>query len=663
MSGRQGPPSQQGPPYPPQDAGLGGTPTVVPDDPISAIFLVLYLIFGVIHIKIFKKNKHRGHKFIFNGAILGLCKVRIVTMILRIIWSSYPRNTGLAIAANIFVYVGTIILYGVNWFFVQRIIRAQHTHLGWSTPYRIFHRGALVLLIIALLILIVSQVTRNFTLNQNKLDIFRALFLASQTYFTIFCVAPAVLVAISLIIPRTEVEKFGAGRLRVNITILLVAVAILSTGQIFRCVLAWIPQFPLPEVQRGSTPLPWYLSKPCFYLFNFVTEIAVVIMFAVGRVDLRFHVPNGSRKSGDYSSSRVNLNKLESQKTLASSGGTIPAPMIHKYNSNETLHRYQSSIFEDTQTLADSLRYPSSKLEVDLKTGDWKVRRSSGETSSTRSRVSFAPSSSKTTLRDPHTIGEVVPPVPDIPAEWPLPDAVPPRGSNPVLEHSNPISRRGTPKRHYEIEGHQLNDIDVGDAVSGALSKLEMNSERNKTKSPKPPTVPKTPPPHYSRVSPISPVSPVHTYQPTLPNSDDRKSPSRTHRKRNTYPLNHPLNDGTRYRPVSNTQTPRTTEAPALPKKSAPVPPEPTRRSPSLEIMALLNHMSSDSSRVVDASLQRDEVSTVAASEEPASGVVTRQSSSKYSEDTTSSDAREAGVAVEEFRRFSYEAPSRKEDV
>jgi hypothetical protein len=45
---------------------------LVPDVPLAIIFLILYLVFGVIHIKIFKGNKHRGHKFIFNGAILGM---------------------------------------------------------------------------------------------------------------------------------------------------------------------------------------------------------------------------------------------------------------------------------------------------------------------------------------------------------------------------------------------------------------------------------------------------------------------------------------------------------------------------------------------------------------------------------------------------------------
>jgi hypothetical protein len=61
-----------GPPYSPKNAGLGGFPDVIPDIPITAVFLVLYLFFGIVHIKILKSNKGRGHKFIFNGALLGM---------------------------------------------------------------------------------------------------------------------------------------------------------------------------------------------------------------------------------------------------------------------------------------------------------------------------------------------------------------------------------------------------------------------------------------------------------------------------------------------------------------------------------------------------------------------------------------------------------------
>jgi hypothetical protein len=588
-------------------------------------------------------------------------------MSLRIAWANYPRNVGLAIAANVFVYAGTIILYMVDWFFVQRIVRAQHPRLGWSTLYRIFHRAGLVVLVLTLLMLIISQIWQFFTLDQRKLDIFHDLFLVAQTYFTIFCFAPVVLVAISLLVPRTEVEKFGAGRLRYNITILLISVSILSIGQIFRCVLAWIPATPMADVQNGTVSMPWYLTKAAFYCLNFVTEIMVIIMFAIVRVDLRFYVPNGSRKSGDYSRSRVDLH-TEDEKNLEA---PAPGPMIHQNNSSQTLHRYQSSVFEDTQTLADSLRYPSSTLEVDEKTGNWKVKRLSGD--STRSRhttISFA-GSSRTTLHDRNTlVDNDAPPVPELPTEWPLPDAAPPRGSSSVLEHTNPPSRRGTPQqqRTYELEGHQLNHMDVGDAVTDALAKLESNSERHKLKSP-------TPPPNYHR------KSPVQVYKPTLPaKGDGRPRQSRRHSSKD---INRSRANSAN---SASASTPVIEERPELPsQRNSAFVPEPIRRSepvasPNLEIISLLNHMSGDQTRILDASLQRDQVSSVAGSEngnnavpesnevpvqseQPASGMVTRQASSKYSNDndqsTTSSFARETELAKEEFRRFSSEASPR----
>ncbi|KAF1920850.1 hypothetical protein BDU57DRAFT_534588 [Ampelomyces quisqualis] len=500
MSGFQGEtisPSQstaaQSPPFSPRNQGLGGNPAVIPDVPVTVVFLVLYLVFGVIHIKILKANKGRGHKFIFNGAILGLCKIRIVTMSLRIAWACSPRNVGLGIAANVFVYVGTIILFMINWFFVQRVVRAQHQRLGWSTQYRVFHRGALVVLITTLIMLIIANIWQFFTVEDTKLHAFRALVLTGQTYFTIFCFAPAIIVLISVLIPRHEIEKFGAGRLRINITILLIAVAVLTTGQLFRCVIAWIPQTPVLGFAGQPVDKPWYLHRACFYVFNFVTEIIVVVMFALVRVDLRFHVPDKSRMSGDYSGrnsvmdfsskSKVDLAQEASEKSLECEAPVVPTS--HRNESRETLHQYETSVFEDSRTLADSLQYGDSTLEVDNKTGAWKVKRvSTGSVSSRFSSVEPNQISSRTTFNDRSiTFADKPPPVPGIPSEWPLP--ISSTQSIPMSSRgqSNPLRRAETPKKTFEIADHDLNGVDVGDAITYALAALEQNSENNRKQS------------------------------------------------------------------------------------------------------------------------------------------------------------------------------------
>ncbi|KAJ4993005.1 hypothetical protein SVAN01_01357 [Stagonosporopsis vannaccii] len=481
-----GPPSGQqsrgGPPYAPVNAGLGGSPDVLPDIPITVVFLVIYLIFGIVHIKILKANKGRGHKFIFNGALLGLCKIRVITMSLRIAWALHQRNIGLAMAANVFVYVGTIILYLVNWFFTQRIIRAQHTKIGWSMPYRIVHRAGIAMLITSLLMIIVTSIWQQFTLNTNSIRIFRNFQLAGQTYFTAFAFAPIIFVLISLIIPRHEIDKFGAGRLRVNITILLLATAVISVGQIFRCVINWLPPFPLRNAQGRPQDLPWYYSKACFYVFNFVTEIFVIIMYAIVRVDLRFHVPDGAKRAGDYSRSSVNVHVSEKD-------ARPNVLSFHSNGSNETLHSYQTSIFEDAGTLADSLRYPSSTLSIDEQTGAWKVKRVSGSSISSP-RTSTG---SRGTWVDRNTmVDNDIPPVPEIPSRlsWPLRSSMlHPHDSVPKMEHPNPSSKRNSPNRKYELKNHGFNDHDVGDAVQAALNKLEGKSEKSskrRTRSPPP---------------------------------------------------------------------------------------------------------------------------------------------------------------------------------
>ncbi|KAH7139414.1 hypothetical protein B0J11DRAFT_42722 [Dendryphion nanum] len=503
--GGQGPAQGHGkPPYAPRIASLGGLPDVMPDIPITATYLFLYIVFAIIHFKILKTNQKRGHKFAFSGALFGFCKVRIFTMSLRIAWACYDRNINLGIAATIFVYVGTIILYIVNWFFTQRVVRAQHGRWGWSKPYRIFHRAALGCLIACLLMLIVAAIQQFFTVESTVLRIDRTLQLTGQTYFSAFTFAPIILVFLSLTFPRRKTEKFGAGRFRNNIVILLIGATVLSIGQIFRCVTMWLPPVAL-RGPRGPQEPPWYFSRTCFYLFNFTTEILVVMFYAIVRVDLRFHILDGSKGPGDYakgrreSQYRVGIMGDEKKLKRASAQGLDG---IHQSNSsNDTLHEYEASLFDDTRTLADSLRYPSSVLEVDSKTGNWKIKRISSLHSDRWS------DGSEPSLWSPDRdtyIEHDAPPVPQLPNNWPLRESQMPRDSVAVLEHQNRSSRGHSAHGSIEIPGHEMNRVDMSNAIADAISKLEANSESRKRSR-------KDGPPDYDAINATSIRSGVET--------------------------------------------------------------------------------------------------------------------------------------------------------
>ncbi|KAF2133538.1 hypothetical protein P153DRAFT_353878 [Dothidotthia symphoricarpi CBS 119687] len=455
-------------PYAPTYASLGGLPWVIPDVPISVVLLVLYVILGATHITILKRNKGRGHKFIFNGALLGLCKVRTVTMCLRIAWACHPTSIRLAIAANVFVYVGTIILYEINWFFTQRIIRAQHAEFGWSKAYLIFHRAAEVCLVSCLIMLIVASISQSFTLDPEKLRIFRALQLTGQTYFSAFCCAPLVVVGLSLLFPRHEVDKFGAGRLRANITILIIAVIILSIGQIFRCVLAWLPPYHARNAEGQVVALRWYHTKVTFYMLNFATEIIVIGLFAISRVDLRFHIPNGSRMSGDYSRSRLTVNNLTSEKTLKQSS---ISPTLQ---SKASLVSPQSScIFDDSRTLAESLRHPSPNPRTSDRTSSFRTKHASSRSSinSSRGSQSSLVNSGRVTFVDSD-----IPPVPQIPAEWPLPTTLTP----PQAAH---MSLESTSERGLSARNSHLSSVDTENEINTTLAILESGCEKSRRMS------------------------------------------------------------------------------------------------------------------------------------------------------------------------------------
>ena len=227
--------------------------------------------------------------------IFGFCMARIATCVMRIVWATRPKNISIAIAAQTFVAAGVVLLFVVNLIFAQRIIRALHPSTGWH-PFSSGLFIALYTLIgINLIMLITANVQSFYTLNINTMRIDRNIQLYGQTYNALMAFLPIVLIIGGLVIPwKTPVEKFGNGRFRSKIFILLLSSSILTLGAAFRLGTSY-------KNPRPRNNPAWYHSKPCFYIFNLTLELLVVLFYVVARVDLRFHVPNGSKGPGHYS--------------------------------------------------------------------------------------------------------------------------------------------------------------------------------------------------------------------------------------------------------------------------------------------------------------------------------------------------------------------------
>ncbi|KAI9870730.1 MAG: hypothetical protein M1830_003877 [Pleopsidium flavum] len=306
-----------GPPYAPSPASiLGGVPTVQLDVPITAVFLALFLGAAVCHYTIFLFNKRRGHKFLLSGFLFAFCMARTTTCIMRIVWATRPTSVPITIAASVLVAAGVVVLYIVNLIFAQRILRASHPRSGWHPLFNYFFIAIYALIVITLFLLIAFIVQSFYTLDPDKRRIARDVQLYGGTFTAVMSFLPIPLILGALVIPRkVRPEKFGSGRFRSKIWILISATFLLSLSAWFRTGTNYLS----PRPQDGP---PWYRSKACFYAFQFAIELSVVWLYIVVRVDKRFHVPDGSKGPGDYSR-RKTAYEEEKQVDGTSSQNTI----------------------------------------------------------------------------------------------------------------------------------------------------------------------------------------------------------------------------------------------------------------------------------------------------------------------------------------------------
>ncbi|KAF2972391.1 hypothetical protein GQX73_g1102 [Xylaria multiplex] len=306
---------QSGPPYASRTAGLGGVPEVIPDIPICAVFLTLYLSSAITNMTILQINLRRQHKFVISGALFGFSMSRIITFILRIVWALNQHNVRLAIAANVFVNAGVLVVYVINLIFAQRILRSKQPALGWHPAISIALKVFYVGIAAALVLVIYSVVQGSYTLNPNTLRAVRNIQLAATTYLLVFTTLPIWLLMIAhLLLPKSaDEELFGHGSMRTKVLINMLSTCVCITIAGFKVGTAW-------ETPRPLSNPAWYHSKPAFYVFSFVLEIFVLALLTLSRVDKRFHIPNGSKRPGDYSRGQSEQTTMEKGESSDHSG-------------------------------------------------------------------------------------------------------------------------------------------------------------------------------------------------------------------------------------------------------------------------------------------------------------------------------------------------------
>ena len=227
--------------------------------------------------------------------MFGFCMARVATMVLRIAWTTRETKAGLAIAANIFLNVGVVLIYIVLLVLALRVFRATHPSLGWNNIFRKTLRVAYCLLGCALILIISFTILTFYTLNPKLRNVSLWITRASILYFLIINLVTVVLLLLSWLLPRaSDSETFGTGSMQSKLIIVAV-------GEFFSLFIAGFRMGVGWSNARPASDSPWYDGKAPFYVIEFGFEIIVLYLLLLSRFEKRFWVPNGSKKPGDYS--------------------------------------------------------------------------------------------------------------------------------------------------------------------------------------------------------------------------------------------------------------------------------------------------------------------------------------------------------------------------
>ncbi|KAF5135176.1 hypothetical protein E5D57_005820 [Metarhizium anisopliae] len=275
---------------------LGGIPTPTLDVPVTIVFLVLFSLGAYLHISVYKANAKRGHKFLLSSLMFDFCMVRVTTCLFRILWAFIGLQApGIVLVANVFQNGGLIamcpsavVVFAVNLFFAQRLIRAMHPSIGW---HPVFSRYSLFLIWTcpAVTIMNIIAVCVNFLVPARAQGA-ETVLQVGACWNMMLVVTPLLWLFIASAKPGPTPENFGTGDFRAKASLLVFSASVMTVGAAVRLTIAFN--------HNGPEQL---FSKASLYTTQFILEYLVVAAYAFFRIDQIYHIPNGSSGPGDYS--------------------------------------------------------------------------------------------------------------------------------------------------------------------------------------------------------------------------------------------------------------------------------------------------------------------------------------------------------------------------
>ena len=194
-------------------------------------------------------------------------------------------------------------VFAVNLVLAQRVVRAMHPSFGWGLGFTIFSQFLIFSIPAVIAMNAVSVSVNFFSVDLVQREVTEELLMFGSSWNLMLAAMPLVWVFFATAIPGPRVENFGVGEFRSKTSLLVFGAITMSVGAGVRLAISL-------NGPNSTSPLS---GKIVFYMTGFLLEIMTVAAYAYFRLDLSFHIPNGSIGPGAYSKGPDDVNEKDSK--------------------------------------------------------------------------------------------------------------------------------------------------------------------------------------------------------------------------------------------------------------------------------------------------------------------------------------------------------------
>lgn len=199
---------------------------------------------------------------------------------MRIAWAFRPTNVRVAVASQVLLQAGVLLLLLLNLILAERLWLDRRPGRRTRRGLKVFLGAVSAMTVSALIMVVVSIVVSVYTLDQRTIEKCREVQRTAACYLVVLAVAPVALLLLAALFPAVPMPR-GTRLNRSKLAIVLLSCLLYTINTGFKAGVLWARP-------KSLFDPAWYHSRACLYTFVLGTELLALVLLSAVRADIRF---------------------------------------------------------------------------------------------------------------------------------------------------------------------------------------------------------------------------------------------------------------------------------------------------------------------------------------------------------------------------------------